>query len=318
MGNLSSSASSVYDIIVVGAGIAGLTASMYAARAGKTVLVLERESFGGQIAQSPRVENYPGYKEISGIALADALLDQVLALGVETDCAAVTAVSGAAHHFTVQTDCGSFACRALILAGGADHRTLGLPGEEALTGHGISYCALCDGAFYKDRDVAVVGGGDTAVQDACYLADLCRTVYLIHRRGMFRASPHTVARLQQYPNIQCKMQAEVRALHTAQDGTAAVLSGLTLATPSGEETVSVSALFTAVGRVPATAPFRELVACDAQGYLIAGEDCRTSTPGVFAAGDIRTKTVRQLTTAAADGAVAATAAVQYLEEQKDS
>ena len=302
----------MFDIIIIGGGPAGLTAALYARRNGKTVLLLEKEGFGGQIAASPRVENYPGVAAVSGAELAERMLEQVLAAGAETDIGTVTAIRDGGTGKTVVTEAGDeYAARSVILAAGARHRHLGLPGEEALTGRGVSYCAVCDGGFYRGRDVAVAGGGDTALQEALLLAELCRTVYLIHRRDTFRGDREKQDRLFSRPNVRRVTPAAVEALEAGPDGLRAV-SVRDLA--SGElRAIPVDALFVAVGLLPENAAFADLVPLDAAGYAALGEDCAAPVPGVFAAGDCRAKTVRQLTTAVADGACAALGACRYLD-----
>lgn len=294
-----------FDILIVGGGPAGLTAALYARRAGKTVLVLEKESFGGQIASSPRVENYPGIPAISGAELADRLYSQAEALGARIELEEVLEIRDGAPK-TVVTDYGTYTCTALILATGMKRRTLGLPGEEQLTG--ISFCAVCDGSFYAGRDVAVCGGGNTALQDARFLSELCRHVTLIHRREAFRGDPILVSALEARENVSFARDTVVTALlgETA-------LTGLRLQnTKTGDvRDLAVDGLFEAVGQLPEQALSASLTTVDDGGFLPAGEDCATPAAGVFAAGDCRAKTVRQLTTACADGAVAAVAACQY-------
>ena len=270
------------DVLVVGAGCAGLTAAIYAARAGRSVLVLEQAAVGGQIAYSPRVENYPGIPSVSGAAFADALLEQAEALGVRLELETAERLLPGRPH-TVVTDCGSHTAAAVVVAVGAQHRRLGVPGEETLSG--VSYCAVCDGAFYRGRDVAVVGGGSTALESAEFLAGLCRSVRLIHRRDAFRGEPQLAARVLALPNVTAEL-----------DG------------PGGRRTVPADGVFVCIGQEPGTAAFADVLTLDGAGYVAAGEDCRTNVPGVFAAGDCRAKAVRQLTTAAADGSVAALAA----------
>jgi len=298
------------DILIAGAGCAGLTAAIYAARAGKSVLVLEAESMGGQIASSPRVENYPGIPSISGLEFSDRLFSQAEALGVEFDLARVTGLRPGSP-MAVLTDAGERTCRSVILAVGARHRALGLAREQALAGKGVGYCAVCDGAFYKGRAAAVVGGGSAALQSAEYLASICSEVTLIHRRDTFRGEAALARRVAALPNVRLALDTVVAEL----EGEAA-LTGLVLEhKKTGARTrLAVPALFIAAGQTPDTAAFRGLVAQDEAGYILAGEDCRTSLSGIFAAGDCRTKAVRQLTTAAADGAVAALAACAWADE----
>lgn len=300
------------DILIVGAGCAGMTAAIYAARAGKSVLMLEGAAIGGQIASSPKVENYPGIASISGTDFSYALFDQAQALGVEFEFAPVTGLRPAAAGapFAVLTADGPREGKSVILATGATHRALGLPREKELTGHGVSYCAICDGAFYKGAEVAVVGGGSAALQSAEYLCGVCSKVTLLVRRDAFRGEPALAARVTAHPNLTVLWNTTVQALHGEGK-----LTGLTLRNAkTGEQSeLAVAGLFPAVGQTPATALFADLVQTDAAGYFAAGEDCVTSLPGVFAAGDCRAKTVRQLTTAAADGSVAALAARDWAE-----
>jgi len=294
-----------FDIIIAGGGPAGLTAAIYARRAGKSVLVLERAAVGGQIASSPQVDNFPGLPGVSGAELADKLFDQALSLGARLELEEVLEVQDGTPK-TVVTDYNTYTCTALILAVGMTHRSLGLDREETLPG--VSYCAVCDGAFYQGRDAAVCGGGNTALQDALYLSDICRSVTLIHRRETFRGDPILVEALERRPNVTFAMNTVVEELlgETA-------LTGLRLRnTATGEVTeLLVSGLFQAVGQKPETALAAPLLPLDEGGFLPVGEDCVTSLAGVFAAGDCRAKEVRQLTTACADGAVAALAACRY-------
>ena len=305
----------MYEILIVGGGPAGLTAAIYAARAGKTVAVLERETPGGQIVSAPLVENYPGILSISGAELAQKMTEQAKLLGAEFLFTEAAGLSKTQDGFLVSCADGALEARTVILATGASHRKLGLSQEDALTGCGISYCAVCDGAFYEGLDVAVVGGGDTAVQDALLLANTCRSVTLIHRRNAFRASPHLVSCAERQENIRILRNYTVQKLLRLGD----VLQGVELLNlKTGEpERLDMDGLFIAVGQAPQSAPFQEAVAVE-NGYYLAGEDTKTSLPGVFAAGDGRKKQVRQLTTAVSDGAAAALAACRYLEEQGQS
>ena len=298
-----------YDIAVVGGGPAGLTAAIYARRAGRTVLVLEKETFGGQIASSPLVENYPGVPSVSGAELADRLYTQADSLGARLELEEVLEIRSEAGRKILRTEYASYSCRALILAMGMKHRKLSLPGEDTLKG--ISWCAVCDGSFYQGQDVAVCGGGNTALQDALFLSDLCRSVTLIHRRGEFRGDPVLAEQAGRRPNVTVLLHTVVTAL----EGETA-LRGLRLRqVETGEErALAVTGLFEAVGQVPEGALSGTVAPVDDAGFLLAGESCRTSADGVFAAGDCRTKDVRQLTTACADGAVAAVAACRYCQE----
>lgn len=300
----------MYDILIVGGGVAGLTAAIYARRAGKTVLVLEGATLGGQIATSPLVENYPGIPEVNGADYAEALTAQAKALGAEVKFGRASAVERTGDGFVLTAGRRTYEARALILATGARHRHLGLDREEELVGRGISYCATCDGAFYKDKDVAVCGGGDSALQSVLYLAAFCKSVTLLHRRTRFRGSPVLEQRVRERENVALKLPRVVESL----EGETA-LTGLILKDPDTGRTerLAVDGLFIAVGQEPDTAPFSPLCEIGEGGYFRAGEDCTTKTPGVFVAGDCREKSLRQLTTATADGSVAATAACRWLD-----
>ena len=305
----------MYEILIVGGGPAGLTAAMYAARAGKHVAVLERGSTGGQIISAPLVENYPGIPSVSGTELARQMTEQACTFGAEIVYTEAVGLEKTPAGFRVLCTDGVREAKTVILATGAAHRQLGLPWETTLTGCGISYCAVCDGAFYEGADVAVVGGGDTALQDALFLANTCRSVTLIHRRNAFRASAMLVGRAEKQENIRLLRSRTVQRLIRSEDA----LQGVELLhTETGQtECLNVDGLFIAVGQAPQSAPFQEAVAVE-NGYYLAGEDTKTSLPGVFAAGDGRKKQVRQLTTAVSDGAAAALAACRYLEEQGQS
>lgn len=299
------------DILVIGAGIAGMTAAIYAARAGKSVAVLECDGFGGQIASSPRVENYPGIASISGADLSDALYKQASDLGVEFHFARASGVQPQPDgSFVVPGDAGNFACRSVILAAGAHHRGLDLPREQQLTGRGIGYCAVCDGAFYRGKTTAVVGGGSAALQSAEYLAGICEKVILIHRRDTFRGEAALAARVTALPNVELMLNSVV----TEYLGDPK-LTGLAVENKNtgARIEVAVDGVFLAVGQVPGNGPFAPPLQLDEAGYIQAGEDCKTNVPGLFAAGDCRAKTVRQLTTAAADGTVAAVAACAWAD-----
>ena len=303
----------MYDILIVGGGPAGLTAAIYAARAGKRAAILEKEALGGQIASAPLVENYPGILSISGAELARQMTEQARAFGAEIVYTEATGLEKTSAGFRVSCTDGVREAKTVILATGAAHRQLGLPGEAALTGCGISYCAVCDGAFYEGADVAVVGGGDTALQDALFLANTCRSVTLIHRRDTFRASAQLVRRAQAQENIRILRSCTVQRLLLSDDSLqgAELLNGKTGET----ERIDVEGLFVAVGQTPQSAPFEDAVATE-NGYYLAGEDTNTCHPGVFAAGDGRKKQVRQLTTAVSDGAAAALAACRWLDAQQ--
>ena len=302
----------MYDILIIGGGPAGLTAAIYAARAGKRTAILEREAVGGQIVSAPLVENYPGAPSVSGAELAGRMRAQAEALGAELLYTEAAGLEKTQTGFRVLCTDGTREARTVILATGASHRRLGLPGEELLTGCGVSYCALCDGAFYEGADVAVVGGGETALQDALFLASTCRSVTLIHRRDSFRAGAQLVSRAERQENIRILRGRTVEKLLWSDEALQGLL--LTNLKTGQTERLDVEGLFVAVGQVPQSAPFADAVA-EENGYYLAGEDAKTSLPGVFAAGDGRRKQVRQLTTAVSDGTAAAIAACRYLEAQ---
>lgn len=321
----------MYDMIIIGAGPAGLSAAIYGVRAGKSVLVLEGKTYGGQIINTPEVENYPGISKMSGFEFAKGLYEQAKNLGAQIKMEKVVSLEkrksgkrsdmeaaeadentkegrSEAPVFTVSTSKGSYEGGALILATGAKNRLLGLPGEKEMTGSGVSYCATCDGMFYRDKVVAVNGGGSTALEDALFLSNYCKEVYLIHRRDAFRGEQKLVDALEKRENVKFILNSVVTGL--MGEGK---LESISIKNKDGEEkTLNIDGLFIAIGQEPETALAKDMVSVDEKGYIRAGEDCRTTVPGVFVAGDCRTKTVRQLTTAAADGAVAALMAVEYL------
>ena len=310
------------DVIIIGAGTAGLTAAIYALRAGKSVLVLEQGNYGGQIINTPKVENYPGIEQISGYEFAAGLYRQAEKLGMEYRSEKVTDIrleDGAeareelssasleTGNKIVETTEQSYCARAVILATGAKNRPLGIEKEAEYTGRGISYCATCDGMFFRGKKVAVVGGGNTALEDAAFLSNYCEKVYLIHRRETFRGEEKLVKELRKKENVEFFLNKTVQELEGGATLQAVVLRDKI----SGEKSMlEISGLFVAIGQMPENGVFAGLVDLDENGYILAGEDCRTNVEGIFAAGDCRKKTVRQLTTAAADGAVAALAAAQ--------
>jgi thioredoxin reductase (NADPH) len=306
----------IYDVIVVGAGTAGLSAAIYGLRAGKKLLVLEEKNYGGQIIVTPEIENYPGISKISGYEFAQSLYQQAQALGMEYETGRVTQIiPGQDKTFLIKTTKGSgegkeYTARSVILATGAKNRPLDIDREEEFVGQGISYCATCDGRFYKNRQVAVVGGGNTALEDALFLSEYCSKVYLVHRREEFRGEMSKLELLRQKDNVEILCNCIVTAI--AGDDEIPMKGVLVWNRKSKQELLLPAAgLFIAVGQMPDNEVFAELAGLDEQGYIKAGEDCKTKTPGIFAAGDCRTKKVRQLTTAASDGAVAALMACEY-------
>lgn len=299
----------IFDIGIIGGGTAGMTAAIYGQRAGKKTIIIEGGVFGGQITSSPNVENYPGIASVSGSEFSMNLLDQAVKLGAETAMDQVTGIREEDGVKIIETAGKEYPCRSVILATGVTHRHLGIPNEERLTGAGVSYCATCDGMFFRGRDVAVIGGGSTALQDAEFLSNYCRKVYLIHRRDEFRGEDSIVKRLQGKENVEFILSATVKEII----GDQAVERLIVNSKKSRKEfKLDVSGVFIAVGQIPKNEIFADVVKLDADGFILAAEDCITSRPGIFAAGDCRTKEVRQLTTAAADGAVAALAACKYI------
>ncbi len=297
----------MYDIGIVGGGIAGMTAAIYGLRAGKRVLLLEGTGFGGQMTLTSHIENYPGIKNVTGNELAQSLKAQVEDLGAEIKKLTVKEILEREEGKVLVTEKEEFLCKTVILATGQSHRKLQVPGEEKYAGMGVSYCAVCDGAFFKGMDVAVVGGGSTALEDAAYLANHCKKVYLIHRRDEFRGEDYLVQRLRERENVEFILNSTVEEI----GGSFAVEEiKLRNVLTKEESKLSVEGIFIAIGQIPGNEKYSKLVKLDEQGYIVAGEDCKTTREGIFAAGDCRTKNIRQLITAAADGAIAALGAVE--------
>ena len=300
----------MYDIIIVGGGPAGLTAALYARRADKSVLVIEKDAFGGQITYSPKVENYPGFAEMSGNEFADKLLDQVLAQGAEIELAKVTEIVDGDVKKVVTGD-GEFEAKAVIIAVGVKHRMLGAPGEFDLVGHGISFCAVCDGAFYKDLDVAVIGGGNSALQEALLLAETSKSVTVVQNLDYLTGEARLQSALAEKPNVKVVCGSVVKEF--LSDG--GKLTGVVITNASGDTALTVDGVFVAIGLIPENKPFETLGDLNDYGYFDTDESCLTKTPGIFVAGDCRSKKIRQLTTACADGAVAALAACSYIDNR---
>lgn len=299
----------IYDIVIIGGGPAGLTAATYGCRAGKSVLVLEKETFGGQITWSPKVENFPGFVSISGAELGDRFMEQAMEQGAEVELEEAVSVNTEGDVKTVTCASGAeFQGRSLIIAAGAKPRMLGLPREAELVGSGVCFCAVCDGAFYKDKTVAVNGGGNSALQDALLLSEKCGKVYLIHRRDSFRGEAKLVEALKQRENVEFVMNSRITALLGREE-----LSSIVVKTGEESREIALEGLFVAIGHAPDLGAFGSLIELDGGGYAASGEDCLTKTPGVFVAGDCRKKSVRQLTTAVSDGSAAALAACAWLD-----
>ncbi|MBR6701038.1 MAG: FAD-dependent oxidoreductase [Firmicutes bacterium] len=305
----------MYDIVIIGAGPAGLTAAIYGIRAGLSVVVLESMMYGGQIAGTPEVENYPSIQKISGWQLAQNIYDQAVAQGVEVKFEAVEKIELGEGNCggikTVVTPFNRYECKTVIIANGAKRRLLGCPGEEEFKGMGVSYCATCDGAFFRGKTTAVVGGGNTALEDSLFLSNLCEKVYLIVRKDKFRGEKRLAEAVLARENIEILYSHVVDRIEG--DG----LVSAVIVKDSGGETkkLDVSAVFVAIGMVPDNGAFADVVELDDAGYIVADETCKTSCAGIFAAGDSRTKEVRQIITAASDGAVAAVAAANLVNAE---
>lgn len=299
----------LYDIIVIGGGPAGLTAATYARRAGKSVLVIEKNAFGGQITWSPKVENFPAFVSISGAELGDRLLEQAMEQGAEVELEEVSALRVEKGIKTVVCLSGAeFEAKAVIIATGAKPRMLGLEREAELVGAGVCFCAVCDGAFYKGERVAVNGGGNSALQDAMLLSETCEKVYLIHRRDSFRGEARLVEALDAKENVEFVLNATITKLEGGDE-----LSSIVVEQDGSRREIPVSGLFVAVGHAPDNDIFAEHIELDKAGYAASGENCLTRSEGIFVAGDCRAKNVHQLTTAVGDGSVAALAACSWLD-----
>ena len=305
-----------YDAIVVGAGPAGLTAAIYLRRAEKSVLVIEKSTPGGQITHSPRVENYPGYSSLSGNELGDKMFEHYMDQGGEIELDEVVGIKGVGGDFTVIGKDNEYYAKSVIIATGSRHRTLGIEGEEELTGEGISYCAVCDGAFYKGQTVAVIGGGNSALQDAVLLSEGCPKVYVVQNLAFLTGEGALQKILEKRDNVEIIYSSIVESIEGGDDG----LKSVTIKNTESSEsrTLDVQGMFVAIGQIPECEAFADRVKLNSYGYIEAGENCLpeasgTSADGIFVAGDCRTKTVRQVTTATADGAVAALSAIRYID-----
>ena len=296
----------MYDIIIVGAGPAGMTAALYAARAIKKVLVFEAKSYGGQIALANKVENYPGIKNINGLDLATDMYNQIKDLGVEVKLEMVKKIT---KNKEVITDKGTYQTKAIILATGVENRRLNLPKEVEYIGRGVSYCATCDGRLYKGKTVAVVGGGNTALEDALYLAGICDKVYLIHRRDTFRGEDKYVEEIKADSNIELILNSNVTDLIGEDRIEKIVVKN----NDESERTIDVDGIFIAVGQQPKNELFADVIELDEKGYIKAHDSVYTNVKGIYVAGDARDKVLKQLTTAVSDGSIAATVAIKEME-----
>ena len=303
----------MYDVLIVGAGTAGMTAGIYVQRAGKKALVLDEKGYGGQIVNTATVENYPGFVNISGTEFTERIHEQAVELGVDFKVEKVKNAKKKGEVFVVSTGDSQYEVKSVIIATGVKNRELEIPGEEKFKGSGVSFCATCDGNFFKGRDIAIIGGGNTALEDAEVMSGIANKVYLVHRRDEFRGDKLTVKRLSVKDNVEFVLNSKPVEI----TGGFAV-DGLKVEnTEDGsQKTLKVDGIFVAVGQTPDNKAFEGLVKLDSAGYVDAGEDCVTSAEGIFVAGDCRTKKVRQLTTAASDGSVAAAGAVEYINRME--
>jgi thioredoxin reductase (NADPH) len=301
----------MYDIIIIGSGPAGLTAAIYALRAGKSVMVLEKSAFGGQITYSPKIENYPAMGQISGNELADKMVEQVIEMGADLGLETVTGIRDGGDTKTVVTEDGEYECKSVIIAVGVKHRRLGLPNEEDFIGDGISFCAVCDGAFYKGQSVAVIGGGNSALQEAVLLSEGCTKVTMVQNLAYFTGEAKLLDILKSRDNVEFITSSVVDSI--IANGSA--FKGIKIKnTDSGElSDIFCDGMFVAIGLAPENDIFSDLAKLNDWGYFDSAEDCTTVTPGIYVAGDCRSKRIRQITTAAADGAVAALAACAYID-----
>ena len=304
----------MYDLIIIGAGPAGLSAAVYGCRAGLECLLLEESTYGGQVTSTSEIENYPSVKKIAGWELADNLYQQAIGFGATLNFEKVLSIINDGNLKTVITDQNAYVTKAVIIANGAKRRKLGVEGENEFSGRGVSYCANCDGSFFKDKTAVVIGGGNTALEDALYLSNICSKVYLVHRRNEYRAEKYLVDSVMKNGKIVPLLsRTPVRI-----NGTGSVESIILNNIETGEEeTISTDAVFVCIGLLPDNSAFGDTVNLDKNGYIIAGEDCVTSSAGIFAAGDTRTKLLRQIVTAASDGAIAANAAVTYINNLEE-
>jgi len=302
----------MYDIIIIGGGPAGLTAAIYARRAGKSALVLEKASFGGQITYSPKIENFPSWGSISGTELADKMMEQALAQGADIELEEALSVEKAEGIFKVTTDFSEYEAKAIIIATGAKHRLLGVEGEENLVGKGISFCAVCDGAFYAGKEVMVIGGGNSALVEATLLAETCKKVTIVQNLPYLTGEKTTADALTSRDNVEVIYSTVVKEFKGADELEAVVLKSK----DGTEQTLNPDGVFIAIGLAPENDAFKNLAELNEYGYIKSDENCLTFTEGVFVAGDCRTKSVRQIATATADGAVAALKAIEFIDSNK--
>lgn len=301
----------MHDVIIIGAGTAGLSSAIYVLRSGKSVLLLEKSYYGGQIVNATDIENYPAIKKISGYDFATALYEQALSLGVDIEYENAVSIENGIYEKTVFTEKNSYKCRSIIIATGLQKRRLNIENEEKFTGKGVSYCAVCDGAFYKDKPVAVAGGGNTALEDALLLSEYCSKVYIIHRRKEFKGEKILAEKLTKRENISYMLNCTLTALNGSEK-----LESISVISNDSKipNDITVSGLFVAIGQVPENKAFSDIVELDEYGYIIS-DDCCTCAEGIFTAGDCRKKDIKQLATAVADGAVAGIKACEYINRK---
>ena len=300
----------MYDIVIIGAGPAGLTAAIYARRANKKVLVLEAKTYGGQILNTNNIENYPGIESISGYDYATNLYNQVIHKGAEVKFEKVISINDELAEKIVETPYNKYKTKTVIIATGSDNRYLGLENEKELTGRGVSYCATCDGSFFRNKDIAVVGGGNTAIYDVKYLSDIANKVYLIHRRNEFKVDNSQLEEIKEKNNVELILESRITKLNGKD-----FLESIEVTDKDGNiKNINVSGLFIAVGKIPENENFKNLINMDEKGYIISDELCHTNIDGIFVAGDNRQKNLRQLVTATSDGAIAATEAIKYINK----
>ena len=300
----------MYDIIIIGAGPAGMTAALYAKQARKNILVLEKEIYGGQILKADKVKNYPGFKEISGYEFSNNLYNQLTDLGVEIKFEEVIEIISKEEIKEIKTKKRNYTSKSVIIATGAKNRKLNLNNEDKLIGKGVSYCTTCDGMFFKDKEVAIYGGGNSAIDGALYLSNICKKVYLIYRQKDFKTDNENINKLKSTENIQCIFNTNIIDLIGENK-----LESILLKENEKQYNLNVDGLFIEIGYIPVSEICKNIIDTDSKGYIIANEDCKTNIDGIFAAGDIRIKDVRQLTTACSDGTTAALNACKYLAKK---
>jgi len=301
----------MYDVIIIGAGTAGLSAAIYVLRFGRSVLILEKNYYGGQIVNASEIENYPAIKNISGYDFAKNLYEQVSELGGNIEYEKVLSIEDGGYEKNIITEKNRYSCKSVIIATGLEKRKLGIENEERFTGHGVSYCSACDGAFYKGKTVAVAGGGNTALMDALFLSKYCSMVYVIHRRKEFRGEKLLAEKLSKRENVSYMLNCTIASLN----GNERLESISVISNDSKiQNNIEVSGLFVAVGQVPDNSAFADVVNLNENGYIITDENCCTSESGIFAAGDCRLKSIKQLASAASDGATAGLKACEYINK----